>query len=157
VTAPFPERPVTVPDHDVPLPVKVTAGVSAPEKVTTGAVERLSLAVTDMVTVADELNGPVPDDPSRKVTAVAVGVAKARPGQANSTTAATATTHPMPTARAWSCSHNEGPRLRAGRMLAFRGGVLSPWAEATKVVEKHGARPGVSQLPEHHHDAMAPL
>jgi hypothetical protein len=264
---------VTVPDHDVPLPVKVTEGVSAPEKVTTGAVERLSLAVTDMVTDADDLNGPVPDDPSRNVTALAVGgvlstvsavevpvcvvaslsrmttssltrtafesnvtafvpeivplesemslptvrvigseepvisvvaavseywrsvaleiegdvppavppnvkvlpfftavcptgadsvgaevaVAKARPGQANSTTAANAMTHTTPIARACTPIHEASPRSRAGEMLAFRGGVLSPWAEATKVVEKHGARPGVPHLREHHHDAMAPL
>lgn len=228
---------MTVPDHDVPLPVKVTAGVPAPEKVTIGAAERLSLAVTDMVTVADDLNGPVPDDPSRNVTVLAdgavlstvsaddvpvwvllsvgsvtttssftrtadasnevtarvpeiavpesemsdpteseiddpvisvdadvseywrsvalvrvrllsvsvppkvrvfpsftavcepgatsvgvnaVGVAKARPGQANSTVVATATTHRMPIARAWRHSQEASPRVRAGQMFAFR-------------------------------------
>ncbi|NCA15245.1 MAG: hypothetical protein EBS89_14215, partial [Proteobacteria bacterium] len=76
---------------------------------------------------------------------------------ANSTTAANAMTHTTPIARACTRIHEASPRSRAGEMLAFRGGVLSPWAEATKVVEKHGARPGVPHLREHHHDAMAPL
>lgn len=133
---------MTVPDHDVPLPVKVTAGVPAPEKVTTGAVERLSLVVTDMVTVADDLNGPLPDDPSRNVTVLAVGVAKARPGQAINATAANAMTHPTPIARACTRIHEGSPRWRAEEMLAFREGVLSPWAEATKVVVTHDAMPG---------------
>jgi hypothetical protein len=66
-----------------------------------------------------------------------VAVAKARPGQASSIAAAATTTHPMPTARAWRRSHEASPRWRAGRMLAFRGGVLSPRAEATNVVEMH--------------------
>ena len=86
-----------------------------------------------------------------------IALAKARPGQAINATAANAMTHTTPIARACTRIHEASPRSRAGEMLAFRGGVLSPWAEATKVVEKHGARPGVPHLREHHHDAMAPL
>ena len=73
VTAPFPVRFATVPVHEVPLPVRVTVGVPAPLNVTTGATDRLSLDVTLIVTDALDANGPVPDDPSRNVTALAVG------------------------------------------------------------------------------------
>ena len=73
VTAPFPVRFATVPVHEAPLPVRVTVGVPAPLNVTTGATDRLSLDVTLIVTDALDANGPVPDDPSRNVTALAVG------------------------------------------------------------------------------------
>ena len=73
VTAPFPVRFATVPVHEVPLPPRVTVGVPAPLNVTTGATDRLSLDVTLIVTDALDANGPVPDDPSRNVTALAVG------------------------------------------------------------------------------------